>query len=182
PPRTVLTALCEAGVPVIGIGKTGDLFAGEGISRSYPTESNDEGMRRIREVWPEVREGLVFANLVDFDTLYGHRRDVSGYAAALAEFDAWLGPFLPLCGEEDLLILTADHGNDPTFRGTDHTREEVPLLVRYAGRKGDLGTRESFADVAATLAGFFGLDAQTRWPGQSFLGPAPGRATARAAA
>ncbi|MGG5809382.1 phosphopentomutase [Falsiroseomonas sp. CW058] len=167
PPRTVLDAITEAGRPVIGIGKTGDLFAGQGLGASHPTASNAEGMARTAALWEEMREGLVFTNLVDFDTLFGHRRDVAGYAGALAEFDAWLGGFLPACGPEDLVILTADHGNDPTFRGTDHTREEVPLLVLHRGRRDALGTRDGFADVAATLAGAFGLPP---WPsGRSFL-------------
>jgi phosphopentomutase len=167
PPRTVLCAIMEAGLPVKAIGKTSDLFAGEGITESHPTTSNAEGMKRIEAVWRETGAGLLFANLVDFDTLYGHRRDVEGYARALAEFDQWLAGFLPRVSADDLLIITADHGNDPTFRGTDHTREEVPLLVRCGGRAEDLGCRETFADVAASLAAFFGL---SRWPaGVSFV-------------
>ncbi|MDO9712327.1 phosphopentomutase [Paracraurococcus lichenis] len=154
PPRTVLEALTEAGHPPVAIGKVADLFAGQGIARSLPTGSNAEGMRRIAEVWDMTRHGLVFANLVDFDTEYGHRRDAIGYARALADFDAWLGGFLPKVGPDDLLIVTADHGNDPLHHGTDHTREEVPLLVRQAGRRGPLGTRAGFGDVAATLADF----------------------------
>ncbi|MCB4824150.1 phosphopentomutase [Roseicella aerolata] len=166
PPPTVLDALTEAGLPVIGIGKVGDLFAGRGLTENHPTGSNAQGMRAIAEAWPTTRQGLVFANLVDFDTEYGHRRDVAGYARALAEFDVWLGGFLPQCGPEDLLIITADHGNDPTHHGTDHTREEVPLLLRHAGRRDALGTRDGFGDVAATLAAFHGLP----WPtGRSCL-------------
>ena len=168
PPRTVLDALTEHGVAVKAVGKTADLFANKGIGESHPTESNAEGMRRIEGVWADTERGLVFANLVDFDAAYGHRRDPAGYARALTDFDAWLSGFLRACGPEDLLIVTADHGNDPTFRGTDHTREEVPLLVRYAGRTQNLGTRETFADVAATLGSFFELE--PGWPaGQSFL-------------
>lgn len=160
PPRTVLDALTGAGVRTVGVGKIGDLFAGRGLARSIPTGSNGEGMRTTAEVWRELEGGdggLVFTNLVDFDTLYGHRRDAAGFAAALAAFDAWLAGFLPACRREDLVILTADHGNDPTFRGTDHTREEVPLLVLHGGRRGDLGVRGSFADIAATLAAYFGI-------------------------
>lgn len=157
PPPTVLDALGGAGLPVIGIGKTADLFAGQGFTRSRPTASNADGMRAIAEVWEATREGLVFANLVDFDTEYGHRRDPQGYARALAEFDAWLAGFLPGCAPEDLLIVTADHGNDPTHRGTDHTREEVPLLLCHAGRRDPLGMRDGFGDVAATLAAFHGI-------------------------
>jgi phosphopentomutase len=112
-------------------------------------------------------DGLIFANLVDFDMLFGHRRDVTGYAGALEEFDQWLGNFLPRVQADDLVIITADHGNDPTFRGTDHTREEVPLFVLYREQSRDLGRRQTFADVAATLAEFFGLE---RWiAGTSFL-------------
>jgi phosphopentomutase len=168
PPRTVLDALSEHGVVVKSVGKTADLFANKGIGESHPTESNAEGMRKIESVWADTEDGLVFANLVDFDAVYGHRRDAAGYARALEDFDSWLNGFLRACGPEDLLIITADHGNDPTYRGTDHTREEVPLLVRYGGRTLNLGVRETFADVAATLAGFFGLE--PGWPvGKSFL-------------
>jgi phosphopentomutase len=161
PPPTVLDAIASAGLPVKGVGKVGDLFAGQGLTESHPTGCNEEGMRRTEAVWRETDRGLVFTNLVDFDTEHGHRRDAPGYARALLEFDTWLGAFLPECGPEDLLIVTADHGNDPTFRGTDHTREEVPLILRHRGRRDPLGTRESFADVAATLADHFGLPS---WP------------------
>ena len=162
PPRTVLNAVGEAGLPVKGVGKIFDLFAGAGITESHPTESNADGMRRTDAVWRQTDRGLVFTNLVDFDAAYGHRRDVSGYARALAEFDDWLGGFLAVCRPEDLFIVTADHGNDPTFRGTDHTREEVPVMVRHAGRAEDLGRRQTLADVAATLAAYFGLPES--WP------------------
>ncbi len=158
PPRTVLEALDEAGVGVTGVGKISDIFAGKGVSESYPTASNREGMAVISRLWSERKEGLIFANLVDFDMLYGHRRDVAGYAGALEEFDRWLGGFLGEVSDGDLLIITADHGNDPTWPGTDHTRERVPVFVRSGGRGGSLGVRESFADVAATLADFFGVN------------------------
>jgi phosphopentomutase len=157
PPRTVLNAIAEAGLPVVSIGKVSDLFAGSGITASHPTASNTEGMTAIEKVWEGTEDGLVFANLVDFDTLYGHRRAPEGYRDALLAFDEWLGGFLPRVRPEDLLIITADHGNDPTFRGTDHTREEVPLMLRCRGLAGDLGTRATFADVAATLAAVFHL-------------------------
>ncbi len=163
PPRTILDE-----IPATGIGKIGDIFAGRGIARSFPTASNREGMERIAELWATEREGFFFANLVDFDMLYGHRRDVHGYAKALREFDEWLGDFLPRILPNDLVIITADHGNDPTFRGTDHTREEVPLFVLHENEARDLGTRATFADVAATLAEFFEL--AEPWPvGRSFL-------------
>jgi phosphopentomutase len=157
PPRTILNAISEGGLPVKSIGKAGDLFAGQGISEMHPTASNAEGMRKTEMVWKETEAGLVFVNFVDFDTLYGHRRDAGGYAQALAEFDHWVGGFLRSCSQEDLVIITADHGNDPTFRGTDHTREDVPLIVRYKGQVGDLGHRSTFADVAATLGECFGV-------------------------
>lgn len=155
PPPTVLNAIADEGLPVKAVGKTVDLFAGEGITESHPTESNADGMKTIETVWRETRDGLVFANLVDFDAVFGHRRDPAGYAGALREFDRWFGGFLRGCQGDDLVIVTADHGNDPTFKGTDHTREQVPLLVRLDGRTGPLGCRDTFADVAATLAEFF---------------------------
>ncbi len=170
PPRTVLNALTDAGIPVHGVGKIADIFAGSGVSHSTSTASNAEGMAAVDRLWHKVSEGLVFANFVDFDMLHGHRRDASGYARALAECDAWLRGFLKKVEPTDLVILTADHGNDPTWRGTDHTREEVPLLALHAGRSVALGTRKSFADVAATLAQFFALPP---WSvGASFL-PSP---------
>ena len=168
PPRTILNALADTGLPVHGVGKISDIFAASGITLSTPTASNADGMAAIDMLWAEKRDGLIFTNLVDFDMLFGHRRDVPGYARALAEFDAWLHSFLPKVAPTDLLIITADHGNDPTSPGTDHTREEVPLLVLHAGRATPLGTRETFADIAATLADFFHLEP---WSvGQSFLG------------
>ena len=124
-------------------------------------------MQRVAQLWHEGDRGLIFANLVDFDMLFGHRRDVAGYARALAEFDAWLGEFLATITADDLVIITADHGNDPTFRGTDHTREQVPLFVIDGAPPRDLGARQTFADVAATLADYFGIGG---WPsGTSFL-------------
>ena len=166
PPPTVLNALATAGHAVHGVGKISDIFAGSGITASTPTASNAEGMAAIEAIWPQCDDGLIFANLVDFDMLHGHRRDVAGYARALVEFDAWLARFLSKITADDLVILTADHGNDPTRRGTDHTREEVPLLVLHRGARA-LGTRETFADIAASVAEFFGL---ARWAcGRSFL-------------
>jgi phosphopentomutase len=167
PPRTVLNALRDAGVPVISVGKISDIFAGSGISESHPTKSNAHGMETIAALWREQRDGLIFVNLVDFDMLFGHRRDVAGYARALEEFDAWFAGFMPRILPDDLIMLTADHGNDPTHTGTDHTREEVPLIVLHKNEARDLGTRETYADAAATLADFFG---PAPWPeGRSFL-------------
>ncbi len=168
PPRTILNAIADVGLPVHGVGKISDIFAASGLTLSTPTASNAAGMAAIDTLWAAPHDGLIFANLVDFDMLFGHRRDVPGYARALTEFDTWLASFLPKVTPGDLLIITADHGNDPTFPGTDHTREEVPLLVLHAGRHAALGTRETFADIAATLAVFFHLDP---WRiGKSFLG------------
>ena len=168
PPRTILNALADAGIPVRGIGKISDIFAGSGIADSTATKSNAEGMAAIERLWRETERGLIFANLVDFDMLFGHRRDVAGYAHALTEFDAWLPSFLKKVAPADLVIITADHGNDPTWRGTDHTREEVPLFVLHDDRAAPLGTRGTFADVAASLAAFFRL--ARSWPvGEAFI-------------
>jgi phosphopentomutase len=140
------------------------------VTESHPTSSNAEGMATIAEVWSKTKRGLLFANLVDFDMLYGHRRDGDGYAKALIEFDEWLGRFIDEISSDDLVIITADHGNDPTFRGTDHTREQVPLMVMHHHDERDLGTRSTYADVAASLADFFQLPEP--WPtGCSFLQP-----------
>jgi phosphopentomutase len=158
PPRTVLNALTDAEVPVIGIGKISDIFAGSGIPESHPTKSNADGMAIIDRLWATRRDGLLFANLVDFDSLFGHRRDVEGYARELEIFDAWLAEFLPKIEPGDLVLITADHGNDPTWRGTDHTRERVPVFLPNAQEL--LGVRETYADVAATVAAHFGLT----WP------------------
>ncbi len=168
PPRTILDAIRERDLPVTGVGKISDIFAGEGIDRSHPTASNREGMQQMTQLWASKQDGLIFTNLVDFDMLYGHRRDVSGYGCALEEFDCWLADFLPSVLPDDLVIITADHGNDPTYRGTDHTREQVPLFVLHGSETGELGMRTTFADVAATLATFFHLP--DGWPtGSSFL-------------
>lgn len=160
PPRTVLDALADAGIPTTGIGKISDIFAGSGIAKSFPTKSNADGMAAIDRLWAERSEGLLFANLVDFDMLFGHRRDVEGYARALEEFDFWLAEFLPRIEPGDLVLITADHGNDPTWSGSDHTRERVPVFCPSAA-PGLLGVRGSYADVAATLARHFAVAA---WP------------------
>jgi phosphopentomutase len=167
PPRTVLNAISEAGLVVEGVGSIPDLFARSGVTHAHLAGSNAEVLETIERLWEPMLDGLVFANLGDFDR-HGHARDVAGFAKALAEFDAWLGGFLPRVAREDLLIITADHGNDPAFRGSDHTREELPLLALYDGMAGPLGARETLADVAATLAEFFRL--RESWPaGRSFL-------------
>ncbi len=158
PPRTILNALQEAGIATLGIGKISDIFAGSGIGESLPTKTNAAGMETIARQWKSERQGLLFANLVDFDMLFGHRRDVNGYADALEQFDAWLGEFQSQINADDLVIITADHGNDPTMPGTDHTRENVPVLISHGGRKSWLGRRAGFADVAATVADYFGVE------------------------
>jgi phosphopentomutase len=168
PPRTILNAISDNAHAVVGVGKISDIFAGQGVTESFPTEDNADGMEKIGENWERLENGLLFANLVDFDMLYGHRRDVAGYARALVDFDGWLGEFLGRIAPADLVIITADHGNDPAFRGTDHTREQVPLFVVYQNETRALGLRQTFADVAATLGEFFALPG--RWPaGISFL-------------
>jgi phosphopentomutase len=159
PPRTVLNELQDAGVPVRSVGKISDIFADCGITESHPTTSNAHGMETIDRLWNSGAPGLIFANLVDFDMLFGHRRDLDGYAAALEEFDAWLGGFLPRVRPDDLVQITADHGNDPTWTGTDHTRERVPIFLLEADRNVNLGVRTGYHFVAETLRAAFGLTA-----------------------
>src|SRR5204863_5766158 len=168
PPRTILNSINEQEIPVIAVGKISDIFAGEGITESHPTKSNRDSMNKIDNLWSKMQRGLIFANLVDFDMLYGHRRDAVGYARALREFDEWLGGFIKKIAPADLVVITADHGNDPTFRGTDHTREQVPLFVMHSRESRDLGTRSTYADVAASLADFFQL-AEPWHAGTSFI-------------
>ena len=168
--ETLLDRVKVAGLPVVAIGKIEDLFAGRGMTRAIHTTSDDDGMDQVARQMAEVDRGLVFANLVDFDTQYGHRNDVEGYAQNLERFDRRLGQLLPSLRADDLLIVTADHGNDPTTPSTDHAREYVPLLAVGARvRAGaDLGTRRTFADLGQTLAEVFGVGRLTH--GQSFLG------------
>lgn len=159
PGPTLLDRLKDAGVPVVGIGKIDDLFAGRGLTRAVHTAGDDQVMDAVDAALAEAPEGLILANLVDFDTLYGHRNDVEGYAANLERFDGRLARLLDRLKAHDLLVVTADHGNDPTTPSTDHSREYVPLLVTGpAVRKGvDLGVRTSFADLGQSLAELFGL-------------------------
>ena len=162
PPRTVLNAISEAGLDVIGVGKIGDIFAGSGITESHPTKSNVHGMEKTLELAERDFHGLCFVNLVEFDSHYGHRQDRDGYAKALAEFDRWLPRLLEKLGPEDVLLITADHGCDPCDDSTDHTREQVPLLVYGEKIKpGNLGTKSSFADVAATVRDLLGVAYET---------------------
>jgi len=169
PPRTILNILEDHGINTVGIGKISDIFAGSGISESFPTKNNADGMKCIKERWqkPIDQPTFYFANLVDFDMLYGHRRDTQGYAEALEEFDKWFGEFLS--DEKDsLIMITADHGNDPTWTGTDHTRERVPFLVGgLSSKQPNLGNRGSFSDVARTLAEWFDVPSETI-AGQAF--------------
>ena len=158
--KTALDALKEAGYDVISIGKIRDIFDGEGITEAIKSKSSAEGMEQTIEVAGNRDfTGLCFVNLVDFDALWGHRRDPQGYAAELERFDEKLGRLLEVLGEEDLLILSADHGNDPTYTGTDHTREKVPFLAYGKALKGSgmLAPRDSFAGIGATIAENFGV-------------------------
>jgi phosphopentomutase len=156
---TLLDHVKAAGLPVIAIGKIDDLFAGRGITRAIHTKSDEDGMDALEAELTATPRGLVAANLVDFDTLYGHRNDPAGYAANLERFDARLARLLPRLGPADLLVITADHGNDPTTPSTDHSREYVPVLLSGAAvRAGvDIGTRPTFADLGQTLADVLGV-------------------------
>jgi phosphopentomutase len=166
--ETVLDRLSAAHIPTVAVGKIRDLFAGKGILRAVHTASDAEGMDAIERELGTTPGGFIFANLVDFDTLYGHRNDVEGYAANLERFDARLGALLPGLREDDLLIVTADHGNDPTTPSTDHSREHVPLLaVGPRVRRADLGTRQTFADLGQTIAENFNVGPMAH--GTSFL-------------
>ena len=165
---TLLDALSERGIPVLSIGKVRDLFAGRGITHAVPTSSDADGMEKLATAMAHTHAGLIFMNLVDFDAVYGHRNDIAGYAANLERFDAALGGVLPALRENDLLVITADHGNDPCTPSTDHSREYVPLLL--TGRRVravDIGTRATFADLGQTLADNFGVGPLAH--GASFL-------------
>lgn len=162
PKETILDSLKAQGKEVIGVGKIHDIFAGKGITRTIPNHGNQENMEKVFEIQQESFDGLCYVNLVDFDMVYGHRRDVKGYTQALNDFDAQLGVFLKQMREEDVLFITADHGCDPGFRGTDHTRETVPLLCFSPSfQKGvNLGIRDTYADFAATIGELFGIPYQ----------------------
>lgn len=155
---TVLNAIENAGFEVHGVGKISDIFCGQGITHSHPTVSNEQGMSKTLELIREVDSGLIFTNLVDFDMLWGHRRDVEGFARGLEEFDRWLASCLKALGTYDLLVITADHGCDPTFKGSDHTREAVPLITYTKLHDGvELGISESFTPVAEITAAWLGV-------------------------
>ena len=157
--ETLMDRVKAKGLPVVAVGKIEDLFARRGVTRAIHTASDEEGMDVVERMMGEVDSGFIFTNLVDFDTQYGHRNDVAGYAANLERFDARLAKLLPMLRADDLLVVTADHGNDPTTPSTDHAREYVPLLVTGAHVKAgvDLGTRRTFADLGQTLADVFGV-------------------------
>jgi phosphopentomutase len=160
PPHMLLDTIREAGMAVMAVGKIGDIFSGHGITWGEHTRDNVHGIRMIHECMDRGEQGLIFANLVDFDMLYGHRRDVEGYARAMIQFDEALPGFMANMGPEDVLVVTADHGNDPTYKGTDHTREYVPVLLwgQPIREAADVGTRASLADLGATVADLLGVE------------------------
>ena len=170
PAQTMPDILKDAGFDVISVGKIFDIFAGRGFSESYPTISNADGMDKTMGIANRDFNGLCFINLVDFDMVYGHRNDVAGYARALSEFDEWLGSFVNVLRDDDLLIITADHGCDPATPSTDHSREYTPMIAygKKLKENVDLGTRNSFADIGSTVLDWFGLPTDGIY-GTSFL-------------
>ena len=169
--KTVLNALKDAEYDIISVGKIFDIFDGEGITESNKSKSSVHGMEQTIEIAKRDFTGLCFVNLVDFDALWGHRRDVNGYAKELEKFDAKLGELLKILGEDDLLIITADHGTDPTHQGTDHTREKVPFLAYSPSMKGNglLEEGDTFANVGATIAENFKVEMPEGTIGNSYL-------------
>ena len=171
PPSDTMPKLVkEAGLDSISVGKIYDIFAGIGFTESHPTTGNADGMYKTNEISKRDFHGLCFVNLVDFDMTYGHRNDVAGYARALSEFDHWLGEFVPTLRDDDLLIITADHGCDPSTPSTDHSREYTPMLAygKKLCKDKNLGTRTCFADIGATILEYLGVSTATV-AGQSFL-------------
>ena len=169
--RTALNALKDKGYDVISVGKIADIFDGEGITEANKSKSSVHGMEQTIEIALKDFTGLCFVNLVDFDALWGHRRNPEGYAQELEKFDVKLGELLPLLREDDLLIITADHGNDPTHTGTDHTREKVPFIAYSPSMKenGQLPESDTFAIIGATIADNFGVDMPEGTIGYSVL-------------
>lgn len=168
PSKTALDKLAERGLPVVGIGKIENIFAGRGIARSFPTKSNADGMERLFSELSLMQKGLLFINLIDFDMVYGHRNDCEGYARCLEAFDASVPRLLTALQKGDVLIITADHGCDPLHPGTNHTREYVPLLVYSKSMPSrNLGIRRTFADVGASILALFGIEHEL--PGRCFL-------------
>ena len=170
PAVTMPDLLKDAGFDTISVGKIFDIFAGRGFTESYPTVSNSDGCDKSIAIMDRDFNGLCFINLVDFDMVYGHRNNLEGYAKAMTDFDKRLGEMLPKLGDEDILIITADHGCDPATPSTDHSREYTPMVITGKSVKGgvNLGTRDSFADIGATVLEYFGLDAGKIY-GKSFL-------------
>ncbi|MCP5489257.1 MAG: phosphopentomutase [Verrucomicrobia bacterium] len=166
--KTILQRVQESGKAVFAVGKIEDIYAHRGITESNHTGNNEQSQKAVETYFEDPRDGLIFANFIDFDMLYGHRRDPEGYAASLRQTDQWLAGFLPRLREGDLLILTADHGNDPTWHGTDHTRESVPVLAYEPGKPvRNLGISTGYFAIAQSLATWFGIDPMPR--GTSFL-------------
>ncbi|MBE6631312.1 MAG: phosphopentomutase [Ruminococcaceae bacterium] len=160
---TMLDAIKRAGLDTIGVGKIHDIFAGRGLTEFVYTEGNTDGMAKTDKFAEKDFNGLCFVNLVDFDSKYGHRNDVDGYAKALSEFDLWLGSFVNKLGKDDVLIISADHGCDPATVSTDHSREYVPIIIYGSSVKPvKLGTRESFSDIAASICDMLGVDFECR--------------------
>jgi phosphopentomutase len=169
--KTALDALKEAGLDVISVGKIKDIFDGEGITEAHKSKSSVHGMEQTIEIAKKDFRGLCFTNLVDFDALWGHRRDPKGYAEEIEKFDVNLGVLLDTLREDDLLIITADHGNDPTYSGTDHTREKVPFLAYSKSMEGwgELPETATFAVVGATILDNFNLEKKDYMLGTSLL-------------
>jgi phosphopentomutase len=166
---TILQHCVAHDVPVYAVGKIEDIFAHRGITESVHSGDNKASQEVVMQLTREKEDGFIFANFIDFDMLYGHRRDPKGYAHSLEQVDVFFTDYLPMLGEDDMLLITADHGNDPTFKGTDHTREYVPLLCYRPGRPGkNLGVRNGFYDMAQSIADFFSLPPVAN--GTSFLG------------
>lgn len=169
--KTALNALCDAGLDVIGVGKINDIFCGEGITKTYHSDSSVHGMIQTLELCDEDFKGLCFVNLVDFDALWGHRRNPEGYGAEIEKFDKKLGELLDKLRDDDLLLITADHGNDPTYTGTDHTREYVPLIAYSQSMEGGgpVPEADSFAVIGASIAENFGVAMPEHTIGSSML-------------
>jgi phosphopentomutase len=168
PKKSILDVLSISGFDTIAIGKIKDIFAGSGIKTHIAAKNNGSGMAAMDYVLGTDFNGLCFTNLVDFDMLYGHRNDVDGYASAISEFDDWLETFIPRLQNDDLLIITADHGCDPATSGTDHTREYIPLIIYKNNIEcKNLGTRESFSDIGKSIADIFSLENELC--GESFI-------------
>ncbi|TAH66481.1 MAG: phosphopentomutase [Anaerolineaceae bacterium] len=169
PSQTMLDQMVDSGLTVLGVGKIYDIFAGKGVTDTVRTKNNEEGIEKLIERMHRDFTGLCFVNLVDFDMVYGHRNDIDGYAKALSYFDSQLPRIIDALGDDDILIITADHGCDPSTPSTDHSREYVPMVAygKQIKKSNNLGTRESFADIAATILEYFDIKSQVA--GTSFL-------------